>query len=234
MRTAQWSRFGTSETPDGMVLIPSGTNAGTDSDYGAYSLTATAFYMAATVISYNQWSGPFDDGTENGYVFDNAVSTKPGGANLPVQRINWYDCVQWCNPRSQMEGRASVSPPRGCSSPFTRLGKWRLSPLIQRPPATGCPPARNVHMRHAVEWAAATASAGGAFSSGHAGHFVQMRLCGSDSCAAAQGGRGWDGALSGPVCFLAKNVEGAKKRVWCPKRLGALGARKVAARILDR
>ena len=52
------------------------------------------------------WTVPYDWGTENGYAFDHAGSTKPGGANLPVQQVNWYDCAKWCNARSQMEGRA--------------------------------------------------------------------------------------------------------------------------------
>ena len=26
-------------------------------------------------------------------------------ANHPVQTIDWYDCVKWCNARSEMEGR---------------------------------------------------------------------------------------------------------------------------------
>jgi len=108
MRTRQWSTFGASGASDGMVLVPGGTNAGTDPEIGAYSLTVTAFYMDATEISYDQWTVPYDWGTENGYIFDNVGSTKPGGANLPVQQVNWYDCAKWCNARSQMEGRAPV------------------------------------------------------------------------------------------------------------------------------
>ena len=106
MRTGQWSRFGASEAPEGMVLVPAGTNAGTDPDLGAYSVASTAFYMDATEISYDEWTVPYDWGTENGYAFNHAGSTKPGGANLPVQQVNWYDCAKWCNARSQMEGRA--------------------------------------------------------------------------------------------------------------------------------
>ena len=108
MRTAQWSRFGASGAPDGMVLVPGGTNAGPDQDFDPYSLTVSAFYMDATEVSLNQWSGPYDWGTEHGYDFDNPGSSKPGGASLPVQMVSWYDCVKWCNARSQMEGRAPV------------------------------------------------------------------------------------------------------------------------------
>jgi len=39
----------------------------------------------------------------NGYRFDNAGSGK--APKHPVQTINWYDCVKWCNARSEKEGR---------------------------------------------------------------------------------------------------------------------------------
>lgn len=123
MRTAQWSRFGVSDAPAGMVLVPGGTNTGTDSDFGLYSLTVSAFYMDATEISHNQWSGPYDWGTENGYTFDHPGSTKPGGANLPVQQVSWYDCVKWCNARSQMEGRAPVYYTDGTFAAIYKTGQ---------------------------------------------------------------------------------------------------------------
>ena len=40
--------------------------------------------------------------TNHGYSFDYAGSGK--AANHPVQTVNWYDCVKWCNARSEMEG----------------------------------------------------------------------------------------------------------------------------------
>ena len=123
MRTGQWSTFGTSGAPDGMVLVPFGSNDGTDPDVGVYSLTVAAFYMDATEISFNQWAGPYDWGTEHGYQFDNTGSTKPGGASLPVQQVNWYDCVKWCNARSQMEGRAPVYYTDGTFSTVYRTGQ---------------------------------------------------------------------------------------------------------------
>ena len=39
----------------------------------------------------------------HGYSFDYAGSGK--AANHPVQTIDWYDCVKWCNARSEKEGR---------------------------------------------------------------------------------------------------------------------------------
>ena len=38
----------------------------------------------------------------NGYIFDDAGSGK--AANHPVQTVDWYDCVKWCNARSVQAG----------------------------------------------------------------------------------------------------------------------------------
>lgn len=96
--------------PAGMVAIPAGTNSGTDPDYGAYSLTVEAFYMDATEVTKAQWDAVADWAVANGYVFDNDLFGEgPHGqgkaADHPVHTVNWYDCVKWCNARSEKEGR---------------------------------------------------------------------------------------------------------------------------------
>lgn len=91
-------------TPARMVLIPAGTNSGTDPDFGAYSLTnESAFYMDATEVTKAQWDEVYNWAVMNGYSFINAGSGK--GMDHPVQTVNWYDCVKWCNARSEMKGR---------------------------------------------------------------------------------------------------------------------------------
>ena len=89
--------------PSGMVLIPAGTNAGTDPDFGAYSLTVSAFFMDAIEVTKAQWDAVYTWAIANGYTFSNAGSGKAG--NHPVHTVTWYDCVKWCNARSQKEGR---------------------------------------------------------------------------------------------------------------------------------
>jgi sulfatase modifying factor 1 len=44
----------------------------------------------------------------NGYNFDNTGAASPKGTNYPVQTVNWYDCVKWCNARSQQAGLIPV------------------------------------------------------------------------------------------------------------------------------
>ncbi len=90
--------------PAGMRLIPGGTNSGTDPDFGAYSLTVAAFYMDATEVTKAQWDAVYTWAVTNGYGFSNAGSGK--ASNHPVHGVCWYDCVKWCNARSQKEGRS--------------------------------------------------------------------------------------------------------------------------------
>jgi len=93
----------TPPVPSGMVQILAGTNSGTDPDFGAYSLTVETFYMDATEVTKAQWDTVYTWAIANGYGFVYAGSGK--AANHPVQTVNWYDCVKWCNARSQKEGR---------------------------------------------------------------------------------------------------------------------------------
>lgn len=92
-----------SSSPSGMVRIPGGTESGTDPDFGAYSLTVSSFYMDRTEVTKSQWDTVYNWAISHGYSFDHAGSGK--AANHPVHTVSWYDCVKWCNARSQMEGR---------------------------------------------------------------------------------------------------------------------------------
>jgi len=93
----------TPAVPQGMVRIPGGTNSGTDPDFGAYSLTVEAFYMDATEVTKAKWDAVYAWAVAHGYSFAHAGSGK--AANHPVQTVSWYDCVKWCNARSEKEGR---------------------------------------------------------------------------------------------------------------------------------
>jgi formylglycine-generating enzyme len=117
MRSGQWARFGQVQPPAGMVLIPGGTNAGTNplgtgeshdpEGYPAtYSLTVTSFYMDKYEVTKALWDEVYAWAIANGYSFDHAGLGK--AANHPVHVVNWYDVVKWCNARSQKEGRPAV------------------------------------------------------------------------------------------------------------------------------
>jgi formylglycine-generating enzyme required for sulfatase activity len=85
-----------------MVPIPGGTNSVNDPDFGAHSLTVSTFYMDKTEITKAQWDTVYHWAVAHGYIFSNRGGGK--ASNHPVQWINWFDCVKWCNARSQMAG----------------------------------------------------------------------------------------------------------------------------------
>jgi formylglycine-generating enzyme required for sulfatase activity len=106
--------------PSGMVLIPAGSftmgdsmgdyanNAGPYYTNNAVLVTAnvSSFYMETNLVTWSQWQGVYAYATNHGYGFVNAGAGK--GLNHPVYWVNWYDCVKWCNARSQQAGKVPV------------------------------------------------------------------------------------------------------------------------------
>jgi formylglycine-generating enzyme required for sulfatase activity len=70
------------------------------------STTVSAFCMDVNEVSFSQWQSVYSWATSNGYSFDDGGAGK--GANHPVQTVNWYDVVKWCNARSEQAGRTPV------------------------------------------------------------------------------------------------------------------------------
>lgn len=101
------------DAPDGMVLIPEGPFLMGD-HYGLQpqavpvrEVHVSAFYMGKYPVTYELWRKVHDWAVENGYDFDNPGhrGSHGEGDNMPVTRINWYDCAKWANAFSEMEGR---------------------------------------------------------------------------------------------------------------------------------
>ena len=95
----------------GMEFIPGGTNEGRNpsddsSNLGSYSLTVDSFWMDRTEVKYMRWKFVYDWAVEHGYQFDNAGGGK--ALDHPVQKVNWFDCVKWCNARSEIAGLEPV------------------------------------------------------------------------------------------------------------------------------
>ena len=93
-----------------MVLIPAGCvhdgkqcRRGSDiTDAVPVSVTLSAFYMDVNEVTLSQWQSVYYWATSHGYAFINAGAGK--AANHPVQTVDWYDCVKWCNARSERRG----------------------------------------------------------------------------------------------------------------------------------
>jgi formylglycine-generating enzyme required for sulfatase activity len=105
-----------SAIPPGMASIPAGLYTMGDAldgegDATTANVTVSAFYMDVNLVSYSQWLSVYYWATNNGYYFYNAGLAKgavaglsAGRANQPVQTLDWYDAVKWCNARSAQAG----------------------------------------------------------------------------------------------------------------------------------
>jgi formylglycine-generating enzyme required for sulfatase activity len=61
--------------------------------------------MDTNLVCYSLWESVYDWAAANGYVMDGGDGQ---GTNQPVQSVNWYDAVKWCNARSQQAGLTPV------------------------------------------------------------------------------------------------------------------------------
>ena len=88
-----------------MALISAGSFTMGDSLDGGPVRTnyVSAFYMDKYEVTKASWDELYQWATNHGYSFDDAGSGKE--VNHPVQTIEWYDAVKWCNARSEKEGR---------------------------------------------------------------------------------------------------------------------------------
>jgi formylglycine-generating enzyme required for sulfatase activity len=97
--------------PTNMVLIPAGSftmgncmdpGEGYSDELPLHTVYVSAFCMDKYAVTKDLWDAVKTWSGGNGYQYDKAGSGKAG--THPVQMINWYDAVKWCNARSQMEG----------------------------------------------------------------------------------------------------------------------------------
>jgi formylglycine-generating enzyme len=97
----------------GMVLIPGGAftmgdvaDTNSAGDAAPVSTTVSAFYMDTNLVSYAQWQTVYNLAISAGYGFANSGVGK--AANHPVQTVDWFDAVKWCNARAQQAGLTPV------------------------------------------------------------------------------------------------------------------------------
>ena len=105
-------RIGASDqwlVPAGMALIPAGPFQMGDARVNAaapvHTVTVSAFAMDKWEVSIELWKSVRAWGNAHGYDLVGGVSY---GAKHPVNDVNWYAVVKWCNARSEKEGKVPV------------------------------------------------------------------------------------------------------------------------------
>jgi sulfatase modifying factor 1 len=98
--------------PDGYSLIPAGAFlmgdqsdplVGFSNELPVHSVYVSGFYMAKHEVTKALWDEVGTWAATNGYDITVAGASAKG-ANHPVYYVNWYECVKWCNARSEKEG----------------------------------------------------------------------------------------------------------------------------------
>ena len=117
--------------PAGMALIPAcsftigDTFMDGESDANLTNVYVSAFYMDQKDVTYDLWQTVYNWAVNHGYSFDYAGSGK--AANHPVQTVDWYDCVKWCNARSEMEGKVPAYYTTEAQTEVYRTGEIDLA-----------------------------------------------------------------------------------------------------------
>ena len=92
-----------------LILIPAGMFQMGDSLNRApecrpvHDVVVSSFKLESYEVTKSLWDDVSAWAVANGYTFDNTGDGKAG--DHPVQMINWFDAVKWCNARSEREGR---------------------------------------------------------------------------------------------------------------------------------
>jgi formylglycine-generating enzyme required for sulfatase activity len=79
--------------PDNFVLVTGGTFRNTQSNYYEKGITISSFYIGKYEVTQKEWTEVMGSNP-----------SKFKGENLPVETVNWYDSVEYCNKRSIKEG----------------------------------------------------------------------------------------------------------------------------------
>jgi formylglycine-generating enzyme required for sulfatase activity len=119
--------------PAGMALIPGGiftmgncmnTNEGSPDELPLHAVDVSPFYMDTNLVSYALWQQVYQWAITNGYSFDNAGSSQ--ASNHPVEYLFWYDCVKWCNARSEKDGLVPAYYTSAAQTNVYRMGQTNL------------------------------------------------------------------------------------------------------------
>jgi formylglycine-generating enzyme required for sulfatase activity len=116
-----------------LVTVQGGTLPKTS---GLAGTQVETFEIGKYAVTMDEWQGVRNWAIENGFDMAEGMATDPED---PVTEINWYDCVKWCNAKSEMEGLDPVYGVKGddgyyCSGEYGHDGSENV---VIKPRANG-------------------------------------------------------------------------------------------------
>ncbi len=93
---------------DDMVFVEGGTLPDASELAGK---SVKSFFIGRTEVTWLEWKKVRGWASDHGYDIGNVG--EGSGNDHPVRNVNWYDCVKWCNARSEMEGLEPVYQVKG-------------------------------------------------------------------------------------------------------------------------
>ena len=84
--------------PADLVFVKGGTFKNTKSNYYGKGVTVSSFYIGKYDVTQKEWTAVMGSNP-----------SKFKGDKLPVESVNWYDAIEYCNNRSIREGLTPVS-----------------------------------------------------------------------------------------------------------------------------
>jgi sulfatase modifying factor 1 len=102
--------------PADLVFVKGGAFKDTRSNYYGKGITISSFYIGKTDVTQKEWVA--------------VMGTNPSkfkGDKLPVESVNWYDAIEYCNKRSVREGL----------TPYYNIDKKRRDPNNMPDPKFG-------------------------------------------------------------------------------------------------
>ena len=96
------------------------------------------YKLGKTEVTYKLWKEVYDWATQpaNGYKFANAgVKGKDGSGseNEPVTKVNWRDCIVWCNAYTQMKAEVVACELNGLPAPIIRAQDYSTVVVLLAP-----------------------------------------------------------------------------------------------------
>ena len=90
---AQAATTGNHPSIPGFVYVTGGEFKDTGTNFSAKHVAITGFYIGKSEVSQKEWA--------------EVMGVNPAhakGDDLPVEMVSWYDCIEYCNKRSEKEG----------------------------------------------------------------------------------------------------------------------------------